>query len=82
FPNVPKISNQFNNTWNFPRCARVMGGKHIMIQAPNNSGSDFFNYKLFFSVGGMSNGGVFANTRFNKMLMKFKMMYFHCLLIY
>jgi hypothetical protein len=45
------VANQVSNRWNFPRCAAVMDGKHIMIQAPRNSGSDFINYKSFFSVG-------------------------------
>ncbi|XP_050516048.1 uncharacterized protein LOC126890922 [Diabrotica virgifera virgifera] len=42
--------HQFANLWNFPKCAGVMDGKHIMIQAPKHSGSEFYNYKSFFSV--------------------------------
>ncbi|XP_050309171.1 uncharacterized protein LOC126745385 [Anthonomus grandis grandis] len=42
--------HQFTNLWNFPTCTGVMDGKHIMIQAPKHSGSEFYNYKSFFSV--------------------------------
>lgn len=42
--------HQFANLWNFPKCAGVMDGKHIMVQAPKHSGSEFYNYKSFFSV--------------------------------
>jgi hypothetical protein len=67
-----------------------MDGKHITIQAPNYSGSDFFHYKSFsvglfvvayanYQVMYMDFGcqgrisGVFANTRFKKMLMACKL---------
>lgn len=84
------VSNAFNTLWNVPQCVGVMDGKHITLQAPKNSGSEFFNYKQFFSIvlfvvananyeviymnvgsqGRISDGGVFANTRFKKMLLK------------
>ncbi|CAH1982856.1 unnamed protein product [Acanthoscelides obtectus] len=44
------IERQFEKHWNFPHCIGAMDGKHIVIQAPNNTGSDFFNYKGDFSI--------------------------------
>ena len=38
-----EISDQFEGQWNFPNCIGAVDGKHIVVQAPSNSGYSFFN---------------------------------------
>lgn len=44
------IAHDYNNKWNFPHCLGVIYGKHIVIQCPEHSGSEFYNYKGTFSI--------------------------------
>lgn len=44
------MSHEFFNKWNFPHCVGALDGKHVVLQKPRGSGSDFYNYKHTFSI--------------------------------
>ncbi|XP_039278826.1 uncharacterized protein LOC111060496 [Nilaparvata lugens] len=44
------ISKEFEEKWNFPNVLGATDGKHVQLRAPWNSGTEYYNYKHFFSI--------------------------------
>ena len=44
------IAEKTYQRWNYPNCFSAADGKHIAIVKPKHFGSDFYNYKCFYSV--------------------------------
>ena len=47
---MQEVAKGFYTKCQFPNVIGAIDGKHIRIQCPDNSGSDFYNYKQYFSV--------------------------------
>ena len=45
-----QISNDFESLWDLPHCIGAIDGKHIGIDFPKKPGTNYFNYKGFFSI--------------------------------
>ena len=44
------MSETFQSRWNFPNCLKAIDGKHIQIRPLPGTGSEYFNYKIAFSI--------------------------------
>ncbi|KAJ8943662.1 hypothetical protein NQ318_005664 [Aromia moschata] len=45
-----KIASEFKNTWYFMNCGGALDGKHTLIVPPPHSGTQYYNYKNFYSI--------------------------------
>jgi hypothetical protein len=45
-----KKSAQFYKFTSFANCVGSVDGKHVRMQCPPNTGSDYFNFRKYFSI--------------------------------
>ena len=57
-----KVEEGFRTKWNFPNCFGCIDGKHVRVICPEQSGSQFYNYKQYFSI--VLQGVADANCKF------------------
>ncbi|KAM4011782.1 uncharacterized protein ACNLHF_005708 [Anomaloglossus baeobatrachus] len=56
-----QVAAGFKTVANFPNCIGAVDGKHVRVQKPPRSGSNFFNYKKYFSVVLMAVADAYCN---------------------
>ena len=44
------VAKEFESKWNFPHVVDALDVKHVVTQAPHNSGSSDFNYKKTHTI--------------------------------
>ena len=45
-----KIESVFRKKWNLPHCLGAIDGKHVAVWCPPKTGSEYFNYKSYYSI--------------------------------
>jgi hypothetical protein len=44
------IAKKNYDRWDYPNCIGALDGKHVLVEPPLNSGSEYLNYKGTFSI--------------------------------